>query len=317
MRFLSLSSFVLVATALLAIAPIASAAPLGDRQIAQSLFDGARDLMANGEYAKACPMLVESQRLDPGGGTLLNLALCYEGEGKLATAQLELNDALAQAAREGRADREAVAREHLVRLVPRIPKIKLLAPAMPVAGLVVTLDGVTVTAAATGLSLPVDPGTHDVRAEAPGYVSWAAVERLDEGQTRAVQLPSLVRIGGIAEPGPAPRSEERAASPKTKMAPASWLLGGVGVVALAASITTGALALRNRSEFEKRCFAERSFCDNASDAGLADSARGLAWVSTGLIATAVVAGVAALLWPRIVLPARSSNAATHPLVIEF
>ncbi len=108
-----------------------------DRQLAQSLFERARELMARKEFAQACPMFVESQRLDPGIGTRLNLAICYEGQGKLASAHLEFSESLAQAIRDGRTgdaiarDREAIARDHLAAIGPRVPTLTLLPPPHP------------------------------------------------------------------------------------------------------------------------------------------------------------------------------------------
>jgi hypothetical protein len=43
---------------------------------AQALYDEARRLSQGGNYADACPKFKESYQLDPGGGTLLNLADC-------------------------------------------------------------------------------------------------------------------------------------------------------------------------------------------------------------------------------------------------
>lgn len=316
--------FVVVSSALFFAAPRASAAPLTDRQVAQSLFEQARELMAKGDYVKACPMLAESQRLDPGGGTRLNLALCYEGEGKLATAQLELNDALGQAVKDGRSDRETIAREHLAALASRVPKLTLVAPAQPVRGLVIELDGITMSAAASGVSLPVDPGPHEIRASAPGYVAWTSSPKLREAESLRVQVPALVKVGAVAErpapaaAAPAPASpvvERKSFNPTAGFSTASWVFVGVSAAALTASIVTGVIALNTRSDFEKRCLPARDFCANPKDAELAISARTFAWVSTGLLVAAVSAAATAWFQPR--KSVAEQLASGRPLRFEF
>src|SRR5664279_1214733 len=82
-----------------------------DVATAQALFDEGKRLMNAGNFAEGCPKLVESQRLDPGGGTLFAIAICHEGEGKTATAWADYNVALAEARRDNRKDREIAAAE--------------------------------------------------------------------------------------------------------------------------------------------------------------------------------------------------------------
>src|SRR5436305_1863991 len=78
---------------------------------AQALFEEGRRLMAAGKYAEACPKLAASQKLDPGAGTLLNLASCYEKAGQNASSWATFKEAAAAARQSGHADWEKAARE--------------------------------------------------------------------------------------------------------------------------------------------------------------------------------------------------------------
>ena len=53
-----------------------------DRTLAAALFREGKALMDKNDFTPACAKLEESERLDPGGGTLLNLALCHEKQGR-------------------------------------------------------------------------------------------------------------------------------------------------------------------------------------------------------------------------------------------
>ncbi len=58
------------------------AQPTLDQQaLAATLFKEAKALLNSGRIPEACRKLEESERLDPSGGTLLNLAVCHEREG--------------------------------------------------------------------------------------------------------------------------------------------------------------------------------------------------------------------------------------------
>src|SRR5271156_1769624 len=75
-------------------APPASAT---DKVAAEALFEEGRRLVAAGSFADACPKFADSERLDPSGGALLNLASCYEKLGRSATAWVTYREAASAA----------------------------------------------------------------------------------------------------------------------------------------------------------------------------------------------------------------------------
>src|SRR5258708_617548 len=99
-----------------------------DKSIATQLFTEGRVLLHQGRVGPACRKLEESQRLDPGGGTLLNVALCHEREGRTATAWVEFTEALGLAKRDDRTQRLEFARAHLAALEPVLSRLVIEPP---------------------------------------------------------------------------------------------------------------------------------------------------------------------------------------------
>jgi len=118
--------------------PAPARAEGGNAALAESLFREGKRLSGERKFAEACPKFAESYKLDPGLGTLLNLAICHESEGKPATAWAEFSEASSRAKREGDNDRAQLANEHVRALEPKLAHVSIaLAPGAAVPGLVI------------------------------------------------------------------------------------------------------------------------------------------------------------------------------------
>jgi len=278
----------------------AYADPDTDRQVAQTLFDEGRALMDAGRYAEACRKLAESQRLDAAGGTLLNLALCHESEGKTATAWTELKDALGVAMRDGRMDRAEIARAHLEKIEPLLVRIMIVLPESLAArspAPEVLLDRSRLTSAAWGTALPTDPGEHSVVVmtattnPASEPRRWeTTVAATEPGKTYRVDVPMDVPAPG---PSPSPHVHEEHVRSK-----AFWIVLGGAAVLLATGATTGILALVDDQYVKDNCSAERNFCRIPDAEEISSRAKALAWVSTSTLALGAIATFGAFFLPR-------------------
>lgn len=162
----------------------------------QSLFDEGRELMIQGNFAEACAKFETSYELEPGLGTLLNLALCHEKRGQLATAYVKYNDAFTLALRAGDEARVALAKKRLDALTPRLSRIVIDADARHLpSGAWITMDGTPMDRALLGVPFPVDGGQHELVIGADGMETVKIIVTVDaEGTTKTVHLPVLESV---------------------------------------------------------------------------------------------------------------------------
>jgi serine/threonine-protein kinase len=287
------------ATTLVTLGLFLGAAPAfaqsGNTAAAEALFQEGRTLFQAGKFAEACPKLAESNRLDPATGTLLTLALCHEGEGKLASAWAEFTDVEGRSQREGRDDRVKIAREHATALRPRLSTVtvEFAADAAQTPGLEVRVNGVSLGIGSFGVAVPMDGGEHRAEATAPGKAPWHGTFTLKpESDTVRVTVPVLTDAAVDAPPAavtPAPTDAPATVSTDSGsgMRTAALITAGAGVVALGVGTY---LAFDAKSDYD----AAKKDCDGTvCDGGpfqASEDAR-----SQGTVATVVfVVGGAAL-----------------------
>jgi hypothetical protein len=165
-----------------------------DSAAAQALFERGRELMLEQRFQEACEKFAESQALEPEVGTLMNLALCHEQLGQLATAYLEYNDALASSLRASDTARVDLSRQRLAEIEPRLARVTIAVEEPKTSpGFWVKLDGISLGASALDTPIPVDLGRHEVEAGANGKSAVHVEVRIDRaGTTFPITIPRLV-----------------------------------------------------------------------------------------------------------------------------
>src|SRR5688572_9040069 len=143
-----------------------------DSAAARALFAEGRQLVAEKRFEEACPKFEESLRLDHGMGTQFNLAFCWEQLGRTASAWALFLDVAAAARAGNQPQRESAARERASALESKLSRLTINV-AVPSEGMEITRDGVPVGKASWGIAVPIDPGTHTLKASAPGKEPWS------------------------------------------------------------------------------------------------------------------------------------------------
>lgn len=301
---------------------------------AQALFDEGLKLMDAGNAVEACPKLEKSDLLDPGIGTKFQLAQCYEKIGRLAAAWGVFLVAADMAKQQNDTQRTEYLKERAALLAPKLPKLKIVVPPeASVEGLSIRRDGEPVEQLLWNSEVPVDPGTHVVKAEAPGRLPWEQKVESAEGQPVEVTIPSLARLApqpsatppaaGVGQPPrPMVTPDVAPAGPRTGL----WVAGiAGGVAAVAGFAVDGIFWAKANSDWDeakrlctdpeqlKGCRAPADeLSQSARDAGVV-SAIGFGVGLAGL-ATMATAGIIALTSGPSSASARRSSVLVVPVV---
>jgi hypothetical protein len=252
---------------------VARAQGAPSKAAAQALFEEGRRLMTAGSLTEACPKFAESQKLDPGAGTLINLAACYEKNGQTASAWVTYTDAATAAEKSNRKDWAKNATDKAAALQPNLSKLSIVVPGTSqVTGLEIKRDGTTVGAGELGVAIPVDPGPHVIEASAPNKHKWTNTVQVGKSKDQvAITVPPLEDEPGavaavptkpVAEPTVVtpPPEEPRSGSGQRTI---GLVAAGVGIVGVGIGSVFGLMATSAQSEADKECDPGGTRCTHA------------------------------------------------------
>jgi tetratricopeptide (TPR) repeat protein len=255
---------------------------------ADVLFKEGKALMDEGRLEEACRVLAESHRLEPAGGTLLNLASCYERLGRYASAEQALDEAGRLADAAGRPDAREFVDQRLAAVRPNVSVLTITTPrnvevTVEVDGSVVALEDHTAT-------LRLDPGEHLVVADVIGAPLWRRTVNLEgAGSTFTVEVPAprpAPRPRVVHVPVPAP---DQPVDPLLPIGIAGVVLGG-GL--LIGGGIAGGFALDAWNDVKETC--PESPCDDPEDVSRAGDAQTLGDLSTAFFVAGGVTAAAGI-----------------------
>jgi hypothetical protein len=284
---------------------MATPAWAGDEALADSLFQEGQAAMGRQDYKAACDAFAASHKADPAPGTLVNLGICNEKQGKIASAWSAFNGARELAVQKGQTERASAAKGEADRLLPNVQKVQF-ALNGTYDGLVVKRDGETVPNEALRFPVAIDPGKHHLDVSANGKKARAIDFEITPIASGGKALES-VEVGTLED---APRETTQGASFDHTAAPdategssrrtTGLIVAGAGLLVAAASI--GFFVVGGSEDDKKGGFSPRpdgtcteSFDPNQctsgfgshDDAAKGDRLLGIVTLGTGLVAVGV------------------------------
>jgi hypothetical protein len=238
-------------------------------QQAEKLFAQANQLADQGNFAAACPLLEQSNSMDPGIGTQFNLADCYEHTDRAASA-LSLFREVEKVAREaGKVERQQSAHQRAEALEKVVSRIQVTVPpeVADFPGLVLSCDDKPIDKSDFGRALPFDPGSHLVSASAAGRLPWKVRVILGH-EGKALTVPML--IAAAAPPLPPAATSPTLGTQRTL----ALVSGGAGVVGIAVGSVFGILSIVQHNTYTSDCAIVGDTCTGKNPSGGASATAG-------------------------------------------
>ena len=256
---------------------------------ADALFAEAEALRDAGNATAACAKFEEALKYNRNAvGTMLNVALCDEQAGKLASAVKLFADARDLAREHHLVEHLQAAEEHLAKDEPMVAHLAIAFTEPPGADTKLLIDDEVIPTSSAD-DVPVDPGRHTITVTAPGRLPNETRVDVARLQHKAVAIPKLAY--------PPVRSSRRTVVGKV------IVIGGTALVAT--GVTLGLFARSDyRSQFDPDStgvtpcskVGTMTVC-NSDGLSKTQKARTLGGVGTVVGGAGVVAiGVGALLW---------------------
>jgi hypothetical protein len=284
---------------------------------AEALFRDGRALIKAGNVQAGCDKLAASEKLESSVGTLLNLGDCREKLGQTSTAWAAFRKAEAMAKRAGDdGKRQAEARRRAEKLEPMLSNLVIqIGPAAKATdGITIRRDGEPLDIAVINTPVPVDPGSHTIVAEAPGYKPFKTEVTISKGGKRFVVIPTLEALPAPvapapvvvtpAEPEPRVVVEDVPATPTEPVVvhdtwsttrKAAVVVGVLGVAAIGGGVYFGSRSNDEESRANEIC--PGSLCDDAEGLRLNDDAQSSARAANiFLLGGAAAIATATVMW---------------------
>jgi hypothetical protein len=224
------------------------------------------------------------------------IASCLEALGRRAEALASYDAAVRLGAQEpGAADVVQAARARAAQLDPTVARLSVVVPPEVRPSTEVRVDDTAVDLGSGDVSIPVDPGHHTIRANAPGCVPFETAVTLSAGGRVSITV-SLQPVGASppgSQPPPPPPAPPPAPASTTPVG--AWVAVGVGGALAVGSVVALALRASNMSTLDRDCQTTASgslSCPSSTMAevnGAHDAAKSEGPLGIGLAGGAVVA----------------------------